>query len=153
VKHTVIADNTGGHLMQGGMVDLCLVGTDRTTATGDVCNKIGTYLIALAAKDNGVPFHVGLPSPSIDWAVRDGVREIPIGRGGGEELSRISGRLADGTVVTVDIAPEGSTMANYAFDVTPSRLVTALVTERGVCPATAEGLLALFPERAAQKAI
>jgi methylthioribose-1-phosphate isomerase len=153
VKHTVIADNTGGHLMQGRMVDLCLVGTDRTTATGDVCNKIGTYLIALAAKDNGVPFYVGLPSPSIDWTVRDGVGEIPIEQRSGEELSRIAGRLADGTVVTVDLAPEGSTMANYAFDVTPSRLVTALVTERGVCPATAEGLLALFPERAAQKAM
>ena len=153
VKHTVIADNTGGHLMQGGMVDLCIVGTDRTTATGDVCNKIGTYLIALAAKDNGVPFFVGLPSPSIDWTARDGVREIPIEQRSGEELSRISGRLADGTVVTVDLAPEGSAMANYAFDVTPSRLVTALVTERGVCQATAEGLEKLFPERAAQKAI
>jgi len=151
VKHTVIADNTGGHLMQSGMVDLCIVGTDRTTATGDVCNKIGTYLIALAAKDNGVPFYVGLPSPSIDWRVRDGVSEIPIEQRGGEELSRISGRLTDGTVVTVDLAPEGSAMANYAFDVTPSRLVTALVTERGVCRAAAEGLEALFPERAAQK--
>jgi len=152
VKYTVIADNTGGHLMQGRMVDLCLVGSDRTTATGDVCNKIGTYLIALAAKDNGVPFYVGLPSPTIDWTVRDGVREIPIEQRSGEELSRISGRLADGTVVTVDLAPEGSTMANYAFDVTPSRLVTGLVTERGICRATAEGLLELFPERAAQKA-
>jgi methylthioribose-1-phosphate isomerase len=153
LKHTVIADNTGGHLMQGGMVDLCLVGTDRTTATGDVCNKIGTYLIALAAKDNGVPFYVGLPSPSIDWTARDGMKEIPIEQRGGEELSRISGRLDDGTVVTVDISPEGSPMANYAFDVTPSRLVTALVTERGVCPASAEGLETLFPERAARKAI
>jgi methylthioribose-1-phosphate isomerase len=149
----VIADNTGGHLMQSRMVDLCIVGTDRTTATGDVCNKIGTYLIALAATDNGVPLYVGLPSPSIDWTIRDGIKEIPIEQRGGEELSRISGRLADGTVVTVDIAPEGSAMANYAFDVTPSRLITALVTERGVCPATAEGLLALFPERAATKAI
>jgi len=152
VKHTVIADNTAGHLMQGGLVDLCLVGSDRTTATGDVCNKIGTYLIALAAKDNGVPFYVGLPSPTIDWTVRDGVREIPIEQRSGEELSRISGRLSDGTVVTVDLAPEGSAMANYAFDVTPSRLVTGLVTERGVCPATAEGLGTLFPEHAAQKA-
>jgi len=152
VKHTVIADNAGGHLMQRGMVDLCLVGTDRTTATGDVCNKIGTYHLALAAKENGVPFYVGLPSPSIDWTVRDGVREIPIEQRGGEELSRISGRMADGTVVTVDLAPEGSAMANYAFDVTPSRLITALVTERGVCPANAEGLQALFPERAAARA-
>ncbi len=153
VNHTVIADNTAGHLMQGGMVDLCIVGTDRTTAAGDVCNKIGTYLISLAARDNGVPLYIGLPSPSIDWTIRDGVREIPIEQRGGEELSRISGRLDDGKVVTVDIAPEGSAMANYAFDVTPSRLVTALVTERGVCPATAEGLLTLFPERAAQKAM
>jgi len=152
VKHTVVADNTAGHLMQNGLVDLCIVGTDRTTATGDVCNKIGTYLIALAAKDNGVPFYVGLPSPSIDWTVRDGVREIPIEQRGGEELSRISGRLPDGTVVMVDLAPEGSAMANYAFDVTPSRLITALITERGVCPATAEGLERLFPERAAQGA-
>ena len=152
VKHTVVADNTAGHLMQNGLVDLCIVGTDRTTATGDVCNKIGTYLIALAAKDNDVPFYVGLPSPSIDWTVRDGIQEIPIEQRGGEELSRISGRLADGTVVTVDLAPEGSTMANYAFDVTPSRLITALITERGVCPATAEGLEKLFPERAAQGA-
>jgi methylthioribose-1-phosphate isomerase len=153
VKHTVIADSTGGHLMQGGMVDLCIVGSDRTTATGDVCNKIGTYMLSLAAKDNGVPFYVGLPSPTIDWTARDGVKEIPIEQRSGEELSRISGRLADGTVATVDLAPEGSVMANYAFDVTPSRLVTALVTERGVCPATAEGLLALFPERAARKAM
>jgi len=153
VKHTVIADSTGGHLMQCGMVDLCIVGSDRTTATGDVCNKIGTYLIALAAKDNGVPFYVGLPSPTIDWTVRDGMREIPIEQRSGEELSRISGRLADGTVVAVDIAPEGSAMANYAFDVTPARLVTALVTERGVCRAGAEGLEKLFPERAAQKAM
>ena len=153
VKHTVIADSTAGHLMQVGLVDLCLVGSDRTTASGDVCNKIGTYLIALAAKDNGVPFYVGLPSPTIDWRVRDGVREIPIEQRSGEELSRISGRLSDGTVVTVDLAPEGSAMANYAFDVTPSRLVTGLVTERGVCPATAEGLRTLFPEHAAQKAM
>jgi methylthioribose-1-phosphate isomerase len=153
VKHTVVADNTAGHLMQNGLVDLCLVGSDRTTATGDVCNKIGTYLIALAARDNGVPLYVGLPSPTIDWTVRDGVTEIPIEQRSGEELSRISGRLADGTVVTVDLAPEGSAMANYAFDVTPARLVTALVTERGVCPATAEGLLGLFPERAARGAV
>ena len=152
IPHTVIADNTAGHMMQANRVDLCLVGTDRTTATGDVCNKIGTYLIALAARDNGVPFYVGLPSPTIDWTVRDGVREIPIEQRAGEELSRVSGRLPDGTVVTVDIAPEGSAMANYAFDVTPSRLITALVTERGICPATTEGLEKLFPERAPQKA-
>ncbi len=153
VKHTVIADNTGGHLMQHGMVDLCIVGTDRTTATGDVCNKIGTYLKALAAHDNDVPFYVGLPSPTIDWTLRDGVKEIPIEQRGAEELSHMAGRLADGTVASVDIAPEGSAMANYAFDVTPARLVTALVTERGACPATEAGLRALFPERAAKKAV
>ena len=153
VKHTVIADNTGGHLMQHGMVDLCIVGTDRTTATGDVCNKIGTYLKALAAHDNDVPFYVGLPSPTIDWTIGDGVKEIPIEQRGPEELSRIAGRLANGTVATVDIAPEGSAVANYAFDVTPARLVTALVTERGACPATEAGLRSLFPERAAKKAV
>ncbi|MCC7047581.1 MAG: S-methyl-5-thioribose-1-phosphate isomerase [Alphaproteobacteria bacterium] len=153
VKHTVIADNTGGHLMQHGMVDLCIVGTDRTTATGDVCNKIGTYLKALAAHDNNVPFYIGLPSPTIDWTIGDGVKEIPIEQRGGEELSRIAGRLADGKVVTVDIAPEGSAVANYAFDVTPARLVTALVTERGACPATAAGLRGLFPERSERKAV
>jgi len=151
VRHTVIADNTGGHLMQHGLVDCCIVGTDRTTATGDVCNKIGTYLKALAAKDNGVPFYVALPSPTIDWTVRDGVKEIPIEQRSGEELSRIAGRLPDGKVVTVDIAPVGSAMANYAFDVTPSRLVTALVTERGSCPATAAGMAALFPDRAPKR--
>ncbi len=150
VKHTVIADNTVGHLMQHGKVDLCIVGTDRTTATGDVCNKIGTYLMALAAHDNGVPFYVGLPSPSIDWTLTDG-KEIPIEERAGEELSRMAGRLADGTVVTVDIAPEASAMGNYAFDVTPARLVTALVTERGVCKASAEGLRSLFPERAMER--
>jgi methylthioribose-1-phosphate isomerase len=153
VRHTVIADNTGGHLMQHGMVDLCIVGTDRTTATGDVCNKIGTYLKALAARDNGVPFYVALPSPTIDWTVRDGIKEIPIEQRGAEELSRIAGRLADGSIATVEIAPEGSAMANYGFDVTPARLVTALVTERGVCAASAAGLRALFPERAAKKAV
>ena len=152
VPHTVIADNTGGHLMQHGQVDLCIVGTDRTTATGDVCNKIGTYLKALAAKDNGVPFYVGLPSPTIDWTVRDGVKEIPIEQRDGAELSRMAGRAADGRVITVDIAPEGSAMANYAFDVTPSRLVTALITERGSCAATEAALSGLFPERAAKKA-
>ena len=148
VPHTVIADNTGGHLMQHGMVDLCIVGTDRTTATGDVCNKIGTYLKALAARDNGVPFYVALPSPTIDWTVGDGVKEIPIEQRDGAELSRMTGRTGDGRIVSVDIAPEGSAMANYAFDVTPSRLVTALVTERGVCASTEAGLSGLFPERA-----
>jgi methylthioribose-1-phosphate isomerase len=148
VPHTVIADNTGGHLMQHGLVDLAIVGTDRTTAQGDVCNKIGTYLKALAARDNGVPFYVALPSPSIDWTVKDGVKEIPIEQRAGEELSRVTGRAADGRIVSVEIAPRGSAMANYAFDVTPARLVTALLTERGSCPASADGLKRLFPERA-----
>ena len=148
VRHTVIADNVGGHLMQHGMVDLAIVGTDRTTATGDVCNKIGTYLKALAAKDNDVPFYVALPSPTIDWRIDDGVRDIPIEQRGGEELSHISGRLPDGRIVQVDISTPGSAMANFAFDVTPAHLVTGLITERGVCDASAEGLRSLFPERA-----
>ncbi len=148
VPHTVIADNVGGHLMQHAMVDVAIVGTDRTTARGDVCNKIGTYLKALAAKDNNVPFYVALPSPTIDWTLQDGVKEIPIEERGGEELSRMSGRLPDGTVVEIDIAPEGSAMGNYAFDVTPAHLVTGLITERGVCAASADGLRSLFPERA-----
>jgi len=148
IAHTVIADNVGGHLMQHGLVDLVIVGTDRTTARGDVCNKIGTYLKALAAKDNGVPFYVALPSPSIDWRIGDGVNEIPIEERDGSELSRMSGRLPDGTVVQVNIAPENSPMANYAFDVTPAHLVTALVTERGICAASPEGLRRLFPDLA-----
>ena len=147
VPHTVIADNVGGHLMQHGQVDLCIVGTDRTTAQGDVANKIGTYLKALAAKDTGVPFYVALPSPTIDWTLKDGVREIPIEQRDGTELSDVTGRLASGEMATVRITPEGSPAANYAFDVTPARLVTALITERGVCPATEAGLLSLFPER------
>jgi methylthioribose-1-phosphate isomerase len=147
VPHTVIADNVGGHLMQHGEVDLCIVGTDRTTARGDVANKIGTYLKALAAKDNGVPFYVALPSPTIDWTLEDGVRDIPIEQRDGRELTDMSGRLPNGEVVTVRVTPEGSPVANYGFDVTPARLVTALVTERGVCAASAEGLLSLFPER------
>ena len=148
VDHTVIADNTGGHLMQHGLVDAVIVGTDRTSARGDVCNKIGTYLKALAAKDNNVPFYVALPSPTIDWGIQDGLKEIPIEQRSGEELSQISGRLPDGSVVQVDIAPQGSKLANYAFDVTPAHLVTALITERGACDATADGLRALFPDRA-----
>ncbi|MCY1083118.1 S-methyl-5-thioribose-1-phosphate isomerase [Archangium lansingense] len=147
VPHTVIVDNMGGHLMQHGQVDLCIVGTDRTTARGDVANKIGTYLKALAAKDNGVPFYVALPSPTIDWTLEDGVRDIPIEQRDGREVTDLSGRLPSGEVVTVRVTPEGSPVANYGFDVTPARLVTALVTERGVCPATAEGMLSLFPER------
>ncbi len=148
VPHTVIADNAGGHLMQHGEVDLVIVGTDRTTASGDVANKIGTYLKALAAHDNGVPFYVAAPSPSIDWTLRDGLREIPIEQRAATELSEISGRLRDGRVATVAILPAGSAAANPAFDVTPARLVTGLITERGVCAANAEALKRLFPEKA-----
>ncbi|MBL9188697.1 MAG: S-methyl-5-thioribose-1-phosphate isomerase [Opitutaceae bacterium] len=146
VPHTVITDNAGGHLMQHGHVDLVIVGTDRTTAHGDVCNKIGTYLKALAAHDNGVPFYVAAPSPSIDWTLRDGLREIPIEERSAREVSHIQGRLPDGTVATVDILPAGSAAANPAFDVTPARLVTGLITERGVCAASAAELRKLFPE-------
>jgi methylthioribose-1-phosphate isomerase len=152
VPHTVIVDNVGGHLMQHGMVDLCIVGTDRTTSQGDVANKIGTYLKALAAHDNGVPFYVALPSPTIDWTIGDGVREIPIEERDPREVTDIAGRLPDGTMASVRVTPEGSPAMNYAFDVTPARLVTALITERGVCPATPEGMLSLFPERRARLA-
>ena len=146
VPHTVIADNAGGHLMRRGMVDLCITGTDRTTATGDVANKIGTYLKALAAYDNGVPFYVALPSPTIDWAL-DGGDDIPIEERNAREVTHIAGWTEAGERVEVRLAPEGSPAANYAFDVTPARLVTGLITERGVCPASREGLLSLFPER------
>jgi methylthioribose-1-phosphate isomerase len=149
VDHTVIVDNAGGHLMQHGLVDMCIVGTDRVTALGDVCNKIGTYLKALAAADNKVPFYVALPSPTIDWTINDGVREIPIEERDPAEVTRMSGRTADGHVVTVDITAPGSPAANYGFDVTPARLVTGLITERGVAPASRDGLLSLFPERRA----
>jgi len=146
VPHTVIADNAGGHLMQHGEVDMVIVGTDRTTATGDVCNKIGTYLKALAARDNGVPFYAAVPSPSIDWAVRDGVREIPIENRSAREVTHIAGRLPGGDVAVVALTPEGSAAANPAFDVTPARLVTGLITERGVAEASEAGLRRLFPE-------
>ncbi|MCW2235772.1 S-methyl-5-thioribose-1-phosphate isomerase [Azospirillum canadense] len=149
VPHTVIVDNVGGHLMQHGMVDLCIVGTDRTTATGDVCNKIGTYLKALAAHDNGVPFYVALPSPTIDWGMADGVKEIPIEERDPREVTELTGITADGRIETIRVTPAGSPAANYGFDVTPARLVTGLVTERGVCPATEAGLLGLFPEQRA----
>jgi methylthioribose-1-phosphate isomerase len=148
VPHTVIVDNAGGHLMQRGEVDLCFVGTDRVTRAGDVCNKIGTYLKALAAHDNGVPFYVCLPSPTIDWTVRDGLREIPIENRSGTEVTDIQGLGRGGIGVSRIVAP-GSPAANPAFDVTPARLVSGLVTERGVAPASEAGLLALFPERAA----
>jgi methylthioribose-1-phosphate isomerase len=147
VPHTVIADNTGGHLMQHGMVDLAIVGTDRVTANGDVCNKIGTYLKALAAHDNRVPFYVALPSPTIDFTVDDGVSQIPIEQRAADEVATMTGRTADGRIETVRVVPAGSPVANYAFDVTPSRLVTALITERGVLKADRNALCRAFPER------
>jgi methylthioribose-1-phosphate isomerase len=146
VPHTVIADNAGGHLMRRGMVDLCITGTDRTTANGDVANKIGTYLKALAARDNGVPFYVALPSPTIDWSLDDG-DAIPIEERSPREVTHIAGWTEAGERVEVRLTPDGSPAANPAFDVTPARLVTWLITERGVCPASREGLLGLFPER------
>jgi methylthioribose-1-phosphate isomerase len=147
-SHTLIVDNAGGHLMQHGLVDMVIVGSDRTTANGDVCNKIGTYLKALAARDNSLPFYVALPSPTIDWTVRDGVKEIPIEERSADEVSFVQGRGDDGAITRVRIAPEGGNAANPAFDVTPARLVTGLITERGVAEASPEGLKALFPERA-----
>jgi len=144
IPHTVIVDNAGGHLMQHGLVDLCIVGTDRTTARGDVCNKIGTYLKALAAHDNNIPFYVALPSSTIDWTIQDGLAEIPIEQRSGDEVGKIPGRAADGSIQTVSILPHGTPVANYGFDVTPARYVTALITERGICKATAEDLARLF---------
>jgi methylthioribose-1-phosphate isomerase len=145
VPHTVIADSAGGHLMQHGEVDLVIVGTDRTTYTGDVANKIGTYLKAVAAKDNNVPFYVALPSSSLDWNMRDGLKEIPIEERGAEEVKYADGWL-EGRQMEVRITPEGSPAANYGFDVTPKRLVTGLITERGVCEANEKSIRALFPE-------
>jgi methylthioribose-1-phosphate isomerase len=149
VPHTVIVDNAGGHLMREGLVDLCIVGTDRTTAGGDVANKVGTYLKALAARDNGIPFYVALPSPSIDWDIESG-SAIPIERRDEREVTHIEGWTEDGCRTAVRLTPKESPAANYAFDVTPARLVTALVTEQGICPASREGLLGLFPERRQQ---
>jgi methylthioribose-1-phosphate isomerase len=146
VPHTVIVDNAGGHLMQRGLVDICIVGTDRTTAAGDVCNKIGTYLKALAAKDSGVPFYVALPGSSIDWTIAEGAA-IPIEERPADEVLEVTGRAPDGSIASVAIAPAGSAAANYAFDVTPARLVSAFITERGLGPATSKGLLQLYPER------
>ena len=148
VPHTIIVDNAGGHLMQRGRVDLCLVGTDRTTARGDVCNKIGTYLKALAAHDNGVPFYVALPHSTIDWSIEDG-GAIPIEERDPAEVSTVAGIDRDGRRQAVVIGPADSRAANFAFDVTPARLVTALITERGTAPASREGLLSLYPERRA----
>lgn len=152
VPHAVIADNTGGHLMQHGMVDLVITGADRVTAHGDVCNKIGTYLKALAARDNDVPFYVALPSSTLDFTLRDGIAEIPIEQRGGEEVATMTGRTADGRIETVAVVPEGSAVVNYAFDVTPARLVAGLITERGVIAATCEGLAERFPERVGRRA-
>ncbi|PYJ08355.1 MAG: S-methyl-5-thioribose-1-phosphate isomerase, partial [Verrucomicrobia bacterium] len=145
VPHTVIADNAGGHLMQHGKVDAVMVGTDRTTYTGDVANKIGTYLKALAAKDNAIPFYVALPSSSFDWTIRDGLKEIPIEERGSEEVNYAEG-WHDGRQVEVRVSPETSPAANYGFDVTPRELVTGLITERGICQANEESILRLFPE-------
>jgi methylthioribose-1-phosphate isomerase len=147
VPHTLIVDNAGGHLMQRGDIDMVIVGTDRTTANGDVCNKIGTYLKALAAADNDVPFYVALPSPTIDWTVADGLAEIPIEERSGDEVSLVWGKTADGKIAQVRVSPEATPAANPAFDVTPARLVTGLITERGVAKASREGLKAMFPER------
>ncbi len=148
VPHAYVTDNAGGHLMQHGQVDMVIVGTDRTTRSGDVCNKIGTYLKALAAHDNGVPFYVALPSPTIDWTVSDGVAEIPIEERAEREVAHVQGTLAGGEIDWVKVTPEGTPGANPAFDVTPSRLVTGLITERGVCDASPEGLSAMFPDLA-----
>ncbi len=152
VPHTVIPDNTGGHLMQHKMVDLAIVGADRVTARGDACNKIGTYLKALAARDNNVPFYVALPSSTIDFTLDDGVAEIPIEQRSADEVTKMTGLTADGRVETVSIVAQGSPVANYGFDVTPARLVTGLITERGVLKASREALATAFPERTERKA-
>ncbi|WP_439578889.1 S-methyl-5-thioribose-1-phosphate isomerase [Elioraea sp.] len=147
VAHTVVSDNAGGHLMQRGRVDIVIVGTDRVTRTGDVANKIGTYLKALAAHDNGVPFWVALPHSTIDWSLRDGIAEIPIEERGAEEVTEVTGLGLDGVVTRVRVASPGSPAGNPAFDVTPARLVTGLITERGRCAASETGLLGLYPEK------
>jgi methylthioribose-1-phosphate isomerase len=144
VPHTVVVDNAGGHLMQHGLVDLCIVGTDRTTALGDVANKIGTYLKALAARDNNIPFYVALPSSTIDWTIRDGLTEIPIEERSPTEVTHLRGKTSSGDVTEIQVTPDGSLACNYGFDVTPARLVTALITEKGVCAASEEGLKKLF---------
>ncbi len=152
VAHTIVVDNVGGHLMQHGKVDCVIVGTDRTTASGDVCNKIGTYLKALAAKANGVPFYVAAPSPSIDFTIDDGISGIPIEERGSEEVTHMSGITDAGEVARIQVTSPGSPVMNYAFDVTPADLVTGLITERGVIPATKAALAAAFPERLARQA-
>ncbi len=151
VSHELIVDNAGGHLMQHGRVDLCIVGSDRTSATGDVANKIGTYLKALAARDNGVPFYAALPSSTIDWTLRDGVREVPIEERAPREVTHVRGRADGGEVLEVEIANPGSRALNPGFDVTPARLVTGLITERGVAEASETGLASMYPERAGSR--
>lgn len=146
IPHTVIVDNAGGHLMQHGLVDICIVGSDRTTLTGDVANKIGTYLKALAAKDNKVPFYVALPSSTFDFTMRDGVNEIPIETRNPREVTWMDGKTADGRIEDVLLTPEDSPALNFGFDVTPARLVTGLITERGICDASEEGIRELYPE-------
>jgi methylthioribose-1-phosphate isomerase len=148
VPHTVIADNAGGHLMQQGQVDLVIVGTDRVTSTGDVANKIGTYLKALAARDNGIPFWVALPSSTIDWTIADGLSDIPIEERPATEVTTITGRALDGSIATIRIVPKDSPAANPAFDVTPARLVSGLITERGLCSANAFSLREMFKDQA-----
>ena len=147
VPHHVIVDNAGGHLLQRGQVDLCIVGSDRTAASGDVCNKIGTYLKALAAKDNRIPFYVALPGSTIDWRIEDGLREIPIEERSAAEVTHLQGKDRNGALCDIQLTPDGSPAANPAFDVTPARLVTGLITERGICKASREGLASLYPER------
>jgi methylthioribose-1-phosphate isomerase len=151
VNHTIIADNAGGHYMQQGAVDLCIVGTDRVTSNGDVANKIGTYLKALAAKDNSVPFYVALPSSTIDWSLHAG-RDIPIEERSADEVLKLAGRTPDGRFATVEIAAPGSAAANPGFDITPARLVTGFITERGVCAASEMGLRSLFPRASTSSA-
>jgi methylthioribose-1-phosphate isomerase len=146
IAHTLIADNTGGHLMQHGMVDLVIVGTDRTTFTGDVANKIGTYLKALAAFDNNIPFYVALPSSTFDWQIENGVQDIPIEKRGGDEINKVSGMDDHGNMITVLVPPKDTESANYSFDVTPARLVTGLITERGIVDANREAILKMYPE-------
>jgi len=148
VPHTLIVDNAGGHLMQHGLVDICITGTDRTTRTGDVANKIGTYLKALAARDNGVPFYVALPSTTIDWTISDGIRDIPIEERDPDEVSKVYGRM-DGNLGSVNTVASNTNISNFAFDVTPAKLVTGLITEHGICDASEEGLAGLFPNMAA----
>lgn len=147
VPNTLIVDNAGGYLMQNGQVDICITGTDRTTRSGDVANKIGTYLKALAARDNGIPFYVALPSTTIDWTIRDGLADIPIERRGTSEVSHVRG-MHGGEVCEVQTVPDGTPISNYAFDVTPARLVSGLITERGICNASEEDLTRVFPELA-----